>query len=680
MAVLKCKMCGGDLSVDPGMKVAVCEYCGTQQTVPTGDDDKKTNLFNRANHLRIANEFDRASAIFENIVNEFPDEAEAYWGLVLCKYGIEYVDDPATGKKIPTCHRTSYESIFDDINYKQALEKADAVARGVYKQEAETINNIQKGILDIVKNEKPFDVFICYKESDDSGSRTQDSVLAQDLYYQLTREGFKVFFSRITLEGKLGTAYEPYIFAALNSAKVMVVIGTKPEYYNAVWVKNEWSRFLDMMRKDKSKTIIPAYRDMDPYDLPDALSMFQAQDMSKLGFMQDLIHGINKLVGRKKEAAPVAPAPVVTPVPVAAPAAASAAHSNVENLLKRGNLALEDSKWREANQFFEQVLNENVEESRAYLGKLMARLQYDKKDKFLTGTKDITEMDNYKKAVRFGSDSFKKTMKNYADAPFYNAAFLKMQKALGEDILHSCIEDYTEAISLFEKVPDYRDSKRKREECIRKIEECREKSYQRACDLLANPRFLGDGNTAKAIFEYLKGYKDSEKKLKECSIVEKQIRDYVCACQDMERNNSVDTLNITLKMFNSLGDFKDSRERAEQCKEKIRQLEEAEKEKLYAEACKDASKWEKFVLQDAIAAFEKIRDYKDAEEQIQACKRKIADIEAKEKGAKRKKTIIAAVALLCVVCGGICAFNYSKKIEIYNSAVEYIGAKDYNRL
>ena len=37
---------------------------------------------------------------------------------------------------------------------------------------------------------------ICYKESDNSGRRTHDSVLAQDLYYQLTQEGFKVFFAR----------------------------------------------------------------------------------------------------------------------------------------------------------------------------------------------------------------------------------------------------------------------------------------------------------------------------------------------------------------------------------------------------------------------------------------------------------------------------------------------------
>ncbi|MBD4337184.1 TIR domain-containing protein, partial [Xanthomonas citri pv. citri] len=79
--------------------------------------------------------------------------------------------------------------------------------------------------------EDPFDVFICYKESDSSGRRTPDSVLANDLYHQLTAAGFKVFFARITLEDKLGTAYEPYIFAALNSAKVMVVLGTRAEYF-----------------------------------------------------------------------------------------------------------------------------------------------------------------------------------------------------------------------------------------------------------------------------------------------------------------------------------------------------------------------------------------------------------------------------------------------------------------
>ena len=136
MAVIKCKMCGGSLDIKEGMTVATCEYCGTEQTLPRVDDEKKIKLFERANRLRSACEFDKAAGVYESIVSDFEFEAEAYWGLVLCKYGIEYVDDPATKKKVPTCHRSSFESVQDDPNYDLALENADIMASGVYRKQA----------------------------------------------------------------------------------------------------------------------------------------------------------------------------------------------------------------------------------------------------------------------------------------------------------------------------------------------------------------------------------------------------------------------------------------------------------------------------------------------------------------------------------------------------------------
>ena len=89
MAILKCKMCGGNLEITEGMTVCECEYCGSKQTVPSVDNEKKITLFTRANRLRAACEFDKASGVYESIVTEFSEEAEAYWGLVLCKFGIE---------------------------------------------------------------------------------------------------------------------------------------------------------------------------------------------------------------------------------------------------------------------------------------------------------------------------------------------------------------------------------------------------------------------------------------------------------------------------------------------------------------------------------------------------------------------------------------------------------------
>ena len=299
MAIFKCKMCGGSLELPDGITVCECEYCGTKQTMPKISDEQKIGMFNRANHFRQQCEFDKAAEIYEKLAAESGNDAELFWSLVLCRYGIEYVDDPVTKNKIPTCHRTQYRSVLEDPDYHTALECADSIQRKVYEQEAMRIFNIQKGIIEISNKEKPYDVFICYKETDENGRRTPDSVLAQDLYYGLTQEGFKVFFSRITLESKLGTEYEPYIFAALNSSKVMVVVGTKPEYFDAVWVRNEWSRYLQLMQEDKSKIIIPAYKNMDPYELPDSLSLFQSQDMSKIGFLQDLIRGIKKIVNHE---------------------------------------------------------------------------------------------------------------------------------------------------------------------------------------------------------------------------------------------------------------------------------------------------------------------------------------------------------------------------------------------
>ena len=301
MLVFKCKMCGGDLSVDKNLKIGICQYCGSKMTLPRESGQEIIDLFNRANYYRINYEFEKAAGLLESILDKNASEAEAYWGLVLCKFGVVYVEDPHNGKRIPTCHRTQFLPIFADPDYKTAIKYSDDAAVELIKVEAEAINQIQTQILEISSKEEPFDIFICYKETDEDGKRLIDSVLAQELYFQLINKGYKVFFSRITLEEKLGSAYEPYIFSALKSSKVMIVVGTKPEYINSPWVKNEWSRYLTMIKNGEKKTLIPAYRDMDPYDLPEEFSYLQAQDMAKLGFMQDLVRGIEKLVNNSNE-------------------------------------------------------------------------------------------------------------------------------------------------------------------------------------------------------------------------------------------------------------------------------------------------------------------------------------------------------------------------------------------
>ncbi len=451
MALFKCKMCGGDLDISAGMSIAECQYCGTKQTLPKLDDDKKATLYDRANHFRRNNEFDKAMGIYEQILNEDSSDAEAYWSLVLCRYGIEYVEDPASRKRIPTVNRAQFTSVFDDENYKSALQYADSYQRSIYEEEAKAINEIQKGILAISQQEEPFDVFICYKETDANGRRTPDSVLANDLYYQLTQEGFKVFFARITLEDKLGTAYEPYIFAALNSAKVMVVLGTKPEYFNAVWVRNEWSRYLSLIKSGAKKMLIPAYKDMDPYDLPEEFAHLQSQDMSKLGFMQDLIRGIKKIANVEE------PKTVVREV-------VQGGGTDKATLLKRAALFLIDGDWKSANEYCEKVLDTDPECAEAYLYKLMADIHAHQESDLAGISEPYLSNPNYKKIILFGETELKDKISEFANSTSYNYAVKMMES-----------EQYLIAVENFEDVATYRDASEKITQCKDKIASITEK-------------------------------------------------------------------------------------------------------------------------------------------------------------------------------------------------------------
>ena len=489
MSIFKCKMC-----------VGVCDSCGTKQTLPRLDDDRKANLYDRANHFRRNNDFDKAAGIYEQILNEDNTDAEAYWSLVLCHYGIEYVEDPQSRKRIPTVNRAQFTSIFDDDNYKSALHYADGYQKELYEDEAKAINEIQKGILAISQKEEPFDVFICYKETDN---------LANDLYHQLTQEGFKVFFSRITLEDKLGTAYEPYIFAALNSAKVMVALGTKPEYFNAVWVKNEWSRYLSLVKNSNGKKmLIPAYKDMDPYDLPEEFSHLQAQDMSKLGFMQDLIRGIKKIVSAGASKAEVKETVAV------------GGNVNVEPLLERAFMFLEDGDWGEANEYCEKVLDQDPKNARAYLGKLMAECRACRMEDLQNCRQPFDGSGNYNKILRFAEPKLIETLKGYIAhinernenarlTGIYNRAVSAMNEANSEN-------EYKAAAEIFKTVPGFKDADSLVEKCLDNAEICRKDTLYNSARSQMTGNIIRNYESAIRMFESISGWKDADEQIYAC--------------------------------------------------------------------------------------------------------------------------------------------------------------------
>ena len=140
------------------------------------------------------------------------------------------------------------------------MEYADVVTRKIYREEAKAIEELRRGIIEVSSREEPYDIFICYKETNENGERTLDSVLAQDLYDALTEKGYRVFFSRITLEDKLGQEYEPYIFAALNSRARDAGGRHRLRIFQCSVGQNEWSRYLQLIAAGQKKSLIPCYK------------------------------------------------------------------------------------------------------------------------------------------------------------------------------------------------------------------------------------------------------------------------------------------------------------------------------------------------------------------------------------------------------------------------------------
>ena len=343
MGALKCKMCGSNLEIEDSITVCKCEKCGTSQTVPDIEDDKELKLFERAGRLRFNCDFDKAAGIYNTITDSYPEEAEGYWGLVLCKYGIEYADN-ASGKKVPVCHRISYDSVMDDEDFELVMENSDSESRAIFREEAKIIEENRKKYIQIAESEQPYDIYISYRAKDDNGDKTAVSEIAGHLYNKLTSAGYRVFLSEAALKGKKRSECEPYIYSALNSANVMLALGTSYDDYNDVWVKNEWNRYLEIAEKNKNKCLIPCYKDVDEYDIPKEFAGLKVCQLGNDDTFNNKMYQIE----------------IIEPV-------------NINKLLDEGFSAISDKNWKKANKLFFQVLDEEPDNSKAYWGQLLVQ-------------------------------------------------------------------------------------------------------------------------------------------------------------------------------------------------------------------------------------------------------------------------------------------------------------------
>ncbi len=298
-----CSGCGGSLIREGNY--LVCEYCHRKELIDVSDDLHAVARANAWEALR-KSDFDKATELFEELVIKNPKDYDSNWGLALARASIVYVNDVIENRKVPTCNNVSENSFVEDKNVKNAILYAPKEIGESYKAHAEYIEKVRIEWLEKASKEPPYDVFISFKDSDREHGieRTSDSQTMQDLYTALVEKGYKVFYSRVSLRGKVSEQYEPYIYNALKTAKVMIVYGEKAEYFNATWIKNEWSRYkkrIEQGEKHKNSLVV-VYKGVNPYDIPVALTGGrQAIDLGIISNYEVLLNHVKRVVDESKK-------------------------------------------------------------------------------------------------------------------------------------------------------------------------------------------------------------------------------------------------------------------------------------------------------------------------------------------------------------------------------------------
>jgi tetratricopeptide (TPR) repeat protein len=532
---------------------------------------------------------------------------------------------------VPTCHRVQVASILTDEDYLAAVENApDEESRRIYQEEAARIAEIQKGILAISANEKPYDVFICYKETDANGQRTHDSQWAQDIYYGLTEQGYKVFFSRITLEDKLGQQYEPYIFAALNSAKVMVVVGSRPEYFNAVWVKNEWSRYLALMAHDRKRLLIPCYRDMDPYDLPEELSALQSQDMSKIGFMQDLLRGVQKVMNADNQAEASGAVRQVVQT------AAGGMTPGINSLMERTYLFMEDGDFDSAEEYIERVLDIDPKYAPAYAAKVCVAFRIRKESGLADAPFLYEDNPDWQKALRFADSKQRAIYAGYIEKVKPRVA-AQIRDYAFDCAVEMAVNPKVNREQLERELASYKTSCQHSNG--RRANGSRRRDGQQNANVFQ--KMVNDGEPGDVSEQQLKtaaemfvAIRDSESSAcaKNCLALAEQARQkqiYVWASKQNAATNHLrdaDSLEDCARQFNQIPDYKDAKRRAQDClndaeeirvtayREAVKRMEATKKMEASRKMRRSgnlSSEWEKTIK---LLKHEALYDYRDAKE------------------------------------------------------------------
>lgn len=374
--ILRCLQCGSNKLTKNPEGTYTCDSCGTKTDFDKFDESDQLKI-DQALSLRQTAKFDEARVLYDQLKFGLPKDQhapEVHFGLFACDYKVLFELDNRTGNRVPIFYSSSERTVFDNPNLNLALAQARDLSFKKYQEYYELASKVEAARMtyqQIVKYVTPFDIFICFKKTDLDGiSDTKDYSAAMTLYQYLVSHfsQFKVFFSEKSLAEIPLTEYEPNIYYALHTSKILIVISSKRDYLESQWVKNEWSRFLAI---NKANAIIPVYLKGSNVNIfPSEILKNNAYEEGDYDRIFKAIYAImnsDKIIKEKEEQERKRQDQIIEELKKRVSTTFAQPGTNLDNMFRRMKNELTDGMFEEARKICDSILNVDADHPMAWL-------------------------------------------------------------------------------------------------------------------------------------------------------------------------------------------------------------------------------------------------------------------------------------------------------------------------
>ncbi|MBQ3490043.1 MAG: TIR domain-containing protein [Clostridia bacterium] len=467
-------------------------------------------------------------------------------------------------------------------------------------------------------------LFISYRRED-------GAVLARLLYDRLVAKGFIVFYD---IESLGSGRFDTRIYERIEECDNFILVLSPKALLRCV-NEDDWVRMEIKHALDHNKNIIHVLTKgfSFPDNLPQEIAhitTLNGVDFESMDFMDARI---DKLISFFTNADQLEPF-------LSSTSEMLNFSATIQSFLKRTSTFLEYGEWENANEYCEKVLDMDSENAEAYLFKMMSELHVSRKQDLENCKESFEHSQNYPKIMRFADESLKKELRGYIEAiksrnefarldAQYTSIVKSMKKAETET-------EYKEIAKRFSALGNFKNASELSKQALEKAEAARKDIiYQKARQ---NQRFDDIPGLENAIlaFQKIPDWRDSQKQIEACKKRIAEIEEKVDSMRKQEvyktacRYKNADTpksLETALFWFQKIPDWRDVNEQIEICKKRIYEIESAQKNEIYEDAQRSKQKDEIPDLNNAIVLLQKISDWRDAQQQIESCKKRILEIE-----------------------------------------------------